>query len=88
MVVVKVVEQDIADKIDTDFISDQFKELENIGIIFICTREGEEERDYIEDGMRYIVINLPYDEVNILKDARQMMLKKSQEKLNNDVENY
>ena len=82
MIVVKVVEQDIADKIDTDFISDHFKGLENIGIVFICTKEGEEERDYIEDGMRYITINLPYEIVQQLKDVRPMMLDRIKPLLN------
>ena len=81
MVVVKVVEEHIADKIDTEYIQDQFSGLENIGMVFVCAREGEEDADYVEDGIRYIVINLPYEEVLHLQDARQMMLAKAKERL-------
>ena len=81
MVVVKVVEQDIADKIDTEYIEDQFSHLENIGIVFVCAREGEADADYVEDGIRYIVINLPYEDIRQLEDARRMMLAKVKERL-------
>ena len=81
MVVVKVVEEHIADKIDTEYIQDQFSHLENIGMVFVCAREGEEDADYVEDGIRYIVINLPYEEVRKMQDARPMMLAKAKERL-------
>lgn len=82
MVVTKAADYDVFDKIDTQFISDQFAELENIGIVFICGKEGGEEDDWTEeDGMRYIVIHLPYEEVRQLKDIRPMMLKKAEERL-------
>ena len=81
MVVVKVVDEDIANKVDTQYISDQFTGLENIGMVFICLNEGEEDADYVEDGVRYIVINLPYNEVRRLQDVRPMMLAKATERL-------
>ncbi len=81
MVVVKVVDQYVADKVDTDYISNQFSEVENINIVFICTKGGGEEDDFEEDGVRYIVIHLPYEEVRRLKDVRQMMLAKAKERL-------
>jgi len=37
MKVIKIVEEDIADKIDTAYISDQFRHIEKVGITFICT---------------------------------------------------
>ncbi len=77
MVVVKVVDQHVADKIDTDYISEQFAALENISIIFICAKGGGEG----EDGIHYIVIHLPYEEVRQLQDARPMMLAKAKERL-------
>ena len=82
MVVVKVVDQHTRDKVDTQYISDQFTHVENIGMNFICVRGGGEEEDWIDDdGMRYIAINLPYEEVLKLEDVRPMMLAKAKEKL-------
>ena len=82
MVVTKVVDEGIANKVDTQYISNQFRELENISIIYICTEEGGEEDDFEEDGIRYIVIQLPYEEVRQLQDARTMMLRKAKDRLN------
>jgi hypothetical protein len=81
MVVVKVVDQHVADKVDTDYISDQFSDVENISIVFICTKGGGEEDDFEEDGVRYIVIHLPYEEVRKMQDARPIMLTKAKERL-------
>ncbi|MCA0236282.1 MAG: hypothetical protein LCH81_07850 [Bacteroidetes bacterium] len=63
MNVVKVVDQDIADKVDTQYIEDYLFSIKNVSLIYICTREGGEEDDWVEDGFRYIVIHLPYLEV-------------------------
>ena len=82
MVVTKAADYDVFDKIDTRYISDQFSDLENIGMVFICGKEGGEEDDWTEeDGMRYIVIHLPYEEVRNTQDARPMMLAKAKERL-------
>lgn len=82
MVVTKAVDYDISDKVDIGYISDQFSNLENIGIVFICAKAGGEEDDWIdEDGMRYIVIHLPYNEVRHSEDIRPMMLAKAKERL-------
>jgi len=82
MVVVKVVDQDIADKVDTQYVEAQLSHLPNIGIIFICTPEGGEEDDWTdEDGLRHIVIHLPYFEVQKMPDARPLMLAKAKERL-------
>ncbi len=81
MVVVKVVEADVADKVDTQYIENQFPGLQNIGMVFICTSEGGEEDDWTEDGQRYIVIHLPYEEVRQLPDARPLMLAKARARL-------
>lgn len=51
-------------------------------IIFICTPEGGEEDDWTdEDGLRHIVIHLPYFEVQKMPDARPLMLAKAKERL-------
>jgi hypothetical protein len=82
MVVVKVVNQDVADKVDTDYIREQFADLENIGIIYICTPEGGEENEWVdEEGMRHIVIHLPYKEVKRVNDIRALMLARAKERL-------
>ena len=82
MVVVKVVDQDIADKIDTQYIREQIPNLPNIGIVYICTPEGGEEDDWTdEDGLRHIVIHLPYKEIQQIPDARPLMLAKARERL-------
>ncbi len=82
MVVVKVVNQDVADKVDTDYIREQFADLENIGIIYICTPEGGEENEWVdEEGMRHIVIHLPYKDVKRISDVRPLMLARAKERL-------
>lgn len=82
MVVVKVVDQDVADKVDTRYIEEQFSGIENVGIVYICTNEGGEEDDWTdEEGMRNIVIHLPYKEVKRLADVRPLMLARAKERL-------
>ncbi len=82
MIVVKVVEHDVLDKIDTRYIENQFSDLPNIGIIYVCTAEGGEEDDWTdEDGLRHIIIDLPYEEVQQIPDARPLMLAKARERL-------
>jgi len=82
MVVVKVVDQDVAEKVDTIYIQEHFANLQNIGLVYICTSEGGEEDEwYDEDGVRQIVIHLPYMEVKKLADARPLMLAKAKTRL-------
>ena len=82
MIAVKVADQDVADKVDTQFIEATFSELPDIGIIFICTSEGGEEDDWADDdGLRYIIIDLPYEAVRQMPDAQQLMLAKAKQRL-------
>ncbi len=82
MVVVKVVDQDVADKVDTMYIESQFANIENIGIVYICTSGGGEEDDWVDEyGVRYIVIHLPYKKVKKVQDIRPLMLEKAKERL-------
>ncbi len=82
MTVVKIVENDIADKIDTQFISSQFPQIENTGITFICTEDGQSDDEWMdESGKRHIVINLPYQLVKQSTDVRSLMLAKAKERL-------
>lgn len=82
MIVVKVVDEDIADKIDTHYIEQQLADLDNVGIVYICTSEGGEEDDWIdEEGIRNIVIHLPYELAKKSLDIRPLMLQRAKERL-------
>lgn len=83
MIVVKVVDQDVALKVDTQYIEEQFAEVQNVGIVYICTSEGGEEDEWIdeESGRHNIVIHLPYQEVKRLADVRPLMLARARERL-------
>lgn len=81
MKVTKVVEEDVADKIDTIYILDQFRHLDRVAIIYMCTKDGREVEDWIDDNGQYIVITLPYKEVIHLPDVRPLMLAKAKERL-------
>lgn len=81
MKVTKIVDEDISEKVNVDYIEKKFKAIPDVGIVYICTLEGGEEDDWVEDGFRYIVIHLPYKEVKNLADIRPMMLEKAKKKL-------
>ena len=82
MTVVKVVDPDVADKVDTQYIEAQLAEVHNVGIVYICTSEGGEEDDWTDDsGVHYIVIQLPYQEVRAATDIRPMMLEQAKARL-------
>lgn len=82
MLVIKVVDEDIADKVDTKYIADQFVHVHDADIIFICTSEGGEEDDWVdESGVRQIIIHLPYKDVKRTADIRPLMLAKARERL-------
>lgn len=83
MFVTKVVDRDIADKVDVQYIEDYFPDVSNVAIIYICTEEGGEEDEWMDEktGGRRIVIHLPYNEVKQMADARPLMLEKAKERL-------
>ncbi len=81
MRVIKVVEEDIADKIDTTYILEQFRHIERVGIIYICTEDEQDEDDWIDEDGRHIVILLPYKMVKQMADVRPLMLQKAMERL-------
>ena len=81
MKVLKVVQEDIADKIDTAYISEQFRHLDKVAIIFLCTKDEREEDDWTDEDGRHIVIRLPYKEVRQMEDIRPMMLARVKERL-------
>ena len=79
--VTKIVEQDVLDKVDTSFISSKLNHLKDVSITYVCTNDDQGDDDWVEDGMRYIVIKLPYEEVKRSADIRVMMLAKLRERL-------
>jgi len=83
MEVTKIVDEDIAAKVDTQYVEDQLARVQNVGLLYICTSEGGEEDEWTDDdsGMRYIVIHLPYQEVKHIPDARPLMLQLAKERL-------
>ncbi len=81
MKVLKVVEEDIANKIDTAYILEQFRHIDKVIITFMCTRDEREVEDWIDEDGRYIIIRLPYKEVKKMKDVRPLMLAKALERL-------
>lgn len=76
MVVVKIADEDIANKVDTQFVRHTLGRVEGVAITFICTREGGEEDEWVDEetGIRQIVIQLPYRVVKQSKDIRPLML--------------
>lgn len=82
MRVLKVVDEDINDKIDIEYIEEELGFLQNIGIVYICTKEGGADDDYLaEDGMRILVIHIPYELAKKDFDMRPTMLTKARERM-------
>lgn len=77
MIVVKIVEQEVADKIDTQYVSAQFSHVQNVGIVFLCTQDenDQEEDEWVDDkGRHNFIIRLPYDFVKRSPDVRDFMV--------------
>ena len=84
MVVVKIVEQEIADKVDTQYVAAQFPHLPNVGITFLCTQDetDQEEDEWVDDkGRHQFIIRLPYEVVKGSADIRALMVAKVKERL-------
>ena len=77
MDVTKIVEQEVADKIDTQYVSAQFSHVQNVGIVFLCTQDenDQEEDEWVDDkGRHNFIIRLPYDLVKSSPDVRDFMV--------------
>lgn len=81
MKVLKVVEEDVADKIDTYYILELFRHIDKVAITFICTKDEQQEDDWVDEKGRHIVILLPYNQVKKSRDIRPLMLAKVKERL-------
>lgn len=84
MEVVKIAEEAIADKIDTQYVSAQFPHVENVGICFLCTQDenDQEEDEWVdENGRHNFIIRLPYDLVKSSPDVRDFMVGVVKERL-------
>ena len=78
---VRNLQQDVADKVDTTYIAALFPDLKNFGITYVCTDDDQGDDEWVEEGVHYIVIKLPYEEVRRSADIRPMMLAKLKERL-------
>ena len=77
MKVVKIVEQAIADKVDTQYVAAQFPHLPNVGITFLCTQDetDQDEDEWVDEkGRHNFIIRLPYDLVRHAVDIRAFMV--------------
>ncbi len=84
MEVTTIVEQDIADKIDTQYVAAQFSDVQNVGIVFLCTQDenDQEEDEWIDgNGRHNFIIRLPYDLVKRSADVRDFMVAIVKERL-------
>lgn len=83
MQVTKIVDEDIEGKIDIQYVEKHLSSVPNVAIAYICTSEGGEEDEWIDDesGIRFIVIHLPYKVIKGLTDARPFMLARAKERL-------
>ena len=81
MKVLKIVEGDLSDKIDTLYIWEQLNHIDKVALTFICMMAEQEEDDWSDENGRHIVIRLPDKEVKRLKDVRPLMLARAKEKL-------
>ena len=84
MEVVKIVEEAISDKIDTQYVAAQFSHVQNVGIVFLCTQDenDQEEDEWIdEDGSHNFIIRVPYDLVKRSDDVHAILVAIVKEKL-------
>ena len=84
MEVTTIVEQDIADKIDTQYVAAQFSDVQNVGIVFLCTQDenDQEEDEWIDDkGRHNFIIRVPYDLVKRSNDVRAILVAIVKERL-------
>lgn len=81
MKVLKIVERDVSDKIDTLYIWEQLSHIDKVALTFICIVDEQDEDDWVDENGRHIVILLPYKEVKQMADARPLMLAKAKERL-------
>ena len=84
VLVTKIVEQAIVDKVDTQYVAAQFPHWPNVGITFLCTQDenDQEEDEWIDDkGRHNFSIRLPYDLVQRSNDVRAFMVAIVKERL-------
>ncbi len=76
MTVAKIVDQDVSDTIDTQYVSAQFPHREDVGVTFLCLDDDDQEEDewFDSQGKRQFIICLPYDLVKNAPDIRDLMV--------------
>ena len=83
--IVRIVEQDIAPKLDAEYVEQFLGAVEgNVGIAYACTK-GDWRRNYSwkKDGWQYYRIVLPYEKVAAMNvaEVREWMLQLAKERL-------
>lgn len=82
MTVVKIAEEEVFDKIDTQYVAAQFPGTDHVGITFLCTLDEEEEDEWVDDkGRLQVVVRLPYELVRRSVDIRALLVAKVKERL-------
>ena len=84
MEVVKIVEEAISDKIDTQYVAAQFSHVQHVGIVFLCTQDenDQEEDEWVDDkGNHNFIIRVPYDLVKRSNDVRPILVAIVKERL-------
>jgi len=83
--ITKIVEENIAAKIDTKFVEQALNGVdEDAGIVFVCTNDDWRKDDaWKKKGVRYLRIVLPYEKVVDMEadDVRKWMLELAKERL-------
>jgi hypothetical protein len=82
MVIVKQVDRDVSAKINTQYVEARLPALPKTRLVYVCRSEGSDEPVWTdEDGTQYITIRLPYAEVRVCGDVRELMLNKAKARL-------
>lgn len=80
---------DVDAKVDTDYVSANLPDIPNFAVTFVCLDDdsfkGGDDWISPQDGVRHIVIKLPYKTVKRRRDVRSMMLAKVLEQLEKDA---
>lgn len=81
MNITKIVEADIADKIDTQYVLDHLKHIDHVGITYICTDDDRNVKDWVDQDGIHIIIKISYHKVKKLEDVRVLMLERAVKRL-------
>ena len=71
-----IIDEVLQFKIDPEYVISKFSDIDqNVTIIFVCMKGNQRKDDtWKHKGQTYYAINLPYDQVKALDDARPLLL--------------